>query len=65
VKPAVILDVVRDDPDDNRILECAVAAGSDYLVSGDQDLLRLKRYAAIRMLSVPDFLVMEREGRRI
>ena len=32
------LDVIREDPADNRILECAVAAGSDYIVTGDKVL---------------------------
>ena len=36
-----VLDVVKDDPDDNRIVECAVASGSDCIVTGDNDLLRL------------------------
>ena len=43
---------------DNRILECAVAAGSDYIVSGDKDLLRLGSYDAIRILNVADFLAL-------
>ena len=29
------------DPDDNMLLECAQEAGADYLVTGDDDLLRL------------------------
>jgi putative PIN family toxin of toxin-antitoxin system len=64
VKPAVQLDVIKEDPPDNRILECAVAAGSDYIVTGDKDLLRLGRYDSIRVLSVSDFLEkeMRREG---
>lgn len=33
VVPTVILDVVKDDPDDNKILECAHAKGADYLSS--------------------------------
>jgi putative PIN family toxin of toxin-antitoxin system len=56
VKPAVQLDVIKEDPPDNRILECAVTAGADYIVTGDNDLLRLGRYDAIRILSVSDFL---------
>ena len=54
--PTETLDVVKDDPTDNRILECAKAAGSDYVVTGDQDLLRLGRYADIQIVKVSDFL---------
>jgi putative PIN family toxin of toxin-antitoxin system len=53
-KPAIQLDVIKLDPPDNRILECAVAAGSDYIVSGDKDLLRLGSYDSIKILSVSD-----------
>lgn len=51
VTPAVRLEVIREDPPDDRILECAVSAGSDYIVTGDKDLLRLGRYDAIRILA--------------
>lgn len=61
VQPAVLLDVVKDDPDDNRILECAVSAGSDYIVTGDKDLLRLKRYDSIRILSISAYLELKRQ----
>jgi hypothetical protein len=30
------------------VLECAVSAGADYIVTGDKDLLRLKQYDAIQ-----------------
>ena len=56
VRPAVQLDVIKDDPPDNRILECASSAGSDYIVTGDSHLLRLKQYDSIRILTVSDFL---------
>jgi putative PIN family toxin of toxin-antitoxin system len=64
VTPRVELDVIKEDPSDNRILECAVAAGSDYIVSGDKDLLRLGRYDSIRILSVADFLDLAWVGMR-
>jgi len=54
--------VIKENPSDNRILECAVAAGSDYIVSGDKDLLRLGRYDSIRILNVADFLDLAHAG---
>src|SRR6516165_3654958 len=36
VDPNLVLDVVNDDPDDNRVLECAVAGRADTIVSGDR-----------------------------
>jgi uncharacterized protein len=63
VTPAVQLNVVKDDPDDNKIVECAVTAGSDYIVTGDKDLLRLGQYDAIRILNVADFLEIAKHAR--
>jgi uncharacterized protein len=56
VHPTQTLDAVPDDPDDNRVLECAVAASSRYIVTGDNDLLRLGSYGGIRIVRVADFL---------
>jgi uncharacterized protein len=61
VKPAVRLDIIKEDPPDNRILECASTAGSDYIVSGDKDLLRLGRYDSIRIVRVAEFLELAQE----
>ena len=41
VAPKTTLDIVRHDPDDHRILECALEAGSDWIITEDKDLLRL------------------------
>ena len=56
VEPAVKLDVVTDDPNDNHIVECAVTAGADAIITGDQDLLRMSKYQGIAMLRVGEFL---------
>ncbi|MDQ5823925.1 MAG: putative toxin-antitoxin system toxin component, PIN family [Chloroflexota bacterium] len=50
------LSVVELDPDDDRVLECAVAGGADYIVSGDKHLLSLGEYQGIRILSPASFL---------
>jgi uncharacterized protein len=41
VTPSTTIHAVKEDPDDNRVLECAKAAGCEYIVTGDLDLLRL------------------------
>ncbi len=58
VHPSERIDAVADDPDDNRILECAVTAGSNYIVSGDKHLLRLGSYGGIAIIKVADFLTL-------
>lgn len=50
------IDAVPSDPDDNRILECAVAADSAVIVTGDADLLRLGIFRGITIETAADFL---------
>src|SRR2546428_10829842 len=38
--PQITLDVIKEDPPDNRILECPVAGRADLIVSGNRHLLR-------------------------
>jgi putative PIN family toxin of toxin-antitoxin system len=45
VTPTEHLNVVAADPDDNRIIEAAVAGECEAIITGDKDLLRLKEYA--------------------
>lgn len=47
------------DPDDDRILECAVAARADVLVTGDKAMLRLRSYGSVRIVSIAEFLALE------
>lgn len=55
VKPSVRIMVLEDLPD-NRILECAVEAAADLIVTGDHHLLRLKTYQDVAIVRVADFL---------
>lgn len=55
--PTQTLDTIQADPSDNRILECAVAAQSDYIVSGDtRHILPLGVYEGIPILKVAEFM---------
>jgi uncharacterized protein len=44
------------DPDDDKFLACAVAAKADFIVSGDDDLLTLKRIGKCPIISLDEFL---------
>jgi len=55
VTPTETLQIVKEDPADDRILECAAAAKSDFIVSEDKDLLRLGQFGNARIVSVRDF----------
>lgn len=48
--------VIRDDPDDNRVLECALEFRADCIISGDAHLLALKEFRGIRILKPAEFL---------
>jgi putative PIN family toxin of toxin-antitoxin system len=56
VMPQLILEVIREDPPDNRILECAVEGRANLIVSGDRHLRRLKIYQSIPIVRPIDFL---------
>ena len=56
VHPASRINAVPEDPDDNRVLECAVEAKSLFIVTGDTALLRLGEYGGVPILRVADFI---------
>ena len=56
VTPTRNIAVVKADPYDNMILECAVEGKVDYVVSGDNHLLKLERFEDIPILSPAQFL---------
>lgn len=56
VRPTVNLHIVHDDPDDDRVLECAAAGNADRIVSGDRHLLKLTAFEAIPIQTVRQFM---------
>ena len=57
VEPTERIALVADKDDDNRILECAVAARAEYLVTGDkQHLLPLQSIATTQIVTPAAFL---------
>ena len=54
--PQENLAVITQDPDDNRVLECAVDANASFIVTGDDHLLELQEYQGIVILSPAAFL---------
>ena len=54
--PTETLNVVSLDPDDDRVLECAVAAGATNIVTGDKHLLGLGSFRGIRIQRPAEFL---------
>ena len=56
IVPANTLQVIQEDPADDRVLECAVAGHADLIVSGDRHLRKLRRYQNIPIVRPVDFL---------
>ncbi len=54
--PADDIPSISRDPDDDRIIACAVVGRADVIVSGDKDLLVLKRVGNIPILTAAEFL---------
>ena len=48
--------VILRDPDDDSVLACAISSGSDFIVTGDKDLLDIKEYRSIPILMPKVFL---------
>ena len=55
IEPTSAINVCRD-PDDDRFIECAVDAKCLYIVSGDKDLLSLRNYDKVQIVTVSEFL---------
>lgn len=49
--PAPIPPTVLDDPDDDHVLACALASNAELIVSGDRDLLSLKTFRSIPIVT--------------
>jgi len=56
VNPAIRISVVTADPDDNRILECALESKAKTIISGDEHLLAIVEFRGVRIASPSDYL---------
>lgn len=52
------LKVIASDPDDDKVLECAVIGRATHIVSGDRHLLSLGSFQGIVVVSAVDFLAL-------
>lgn len=56
VVPYEHIDVVKEDPDDNKIIECALESEAEYVISYDKHLLNLRNYQGIQIIKPEEFL---------
>lgn len=50
------IEIVKDDPDDNKFIECAVELDCKIIISGDKHLKEIKKYIDIEILSPREFI---------
>jgi len=50
------IDIIKEDADDNKIIECAISANANYIITGDNHLLKLKEFRGIKIVNSKDFL---------
>jgi len=50
------IEVIKEDPDDDKFLACALDAGADYIISGNSHLTGLGKYQGIPILTPAEFL---------
>lgn len=56
VKPIEKIHAIKTDTEDNMHLETAIAGDAEYIVSGDPDLLELKKFRNIKIITAKEFL---------
>lgn len=50
VTPSKKVDAIKEDADDNKIIECALESRAEYIISYDKHLLNLKEYQGIKII---------------
>ena len=55
-EPRQKIEIIRDDPDDNKIIECAIESSSEYIITYDAHLLSIRQYQGISILKPEDLL---------
>ncbi len=56
IKPKTPLNEIKQDQTDNKILEAAIEAGAEYIVSGDRHILELKEFRGIKIVKPKQFM---------
>ncbi|HLC56157.1 MAG TPA: putative toxin-antitoxin system toxin component, PIN family [Candidatus Nanoarchaeia archaeon] len=56
VRPSKKVNMVKDDPDDNKFIEAAIEGKAGYIISQDKHLLKIKEYEGIIIINPKDFI---------
>jgi putative PIN family toxin of toxin-antitoxin system len=56
IEPTEHISHITKDPDDNKFLECAIAANAEFIISGDPHLIKVAEYRAVKIVDAATFL---------
>lgn len=56
VEPQLHFHEIKDDPDDDKVLDCAVEGKAEFILSQDKHLLKLKEFKGIRIIPPTEFI---------
>ena len=56
VEPKQKIDIIKDDPEDNKIIECALEASAEFIVTYDKHLLKLGSYKNIQIVKPEEII---------
>lgn len=56
VEPTVEIDVIQEDPPDNRVLECALEGGARWIGTGDSHLLKVAEFRGVGIVTAAELL---------
>lgn len=58
VSPMQAVNIMLEDPSDNMVLECALEAEAEYIVSGDHHLLNVGEFGGVKIVTAAELLNM-------
>ena len=56
VVPNKKIEIVKDDPDDNKFIETALEGKAEYIVTQDKHLLKIKEFKGIKIITPEEFI---------
>jgi len=62
VEPKGRIEIIKDDPDDNKFIEAAISGNAEFIITQDNHLLKLKYYHGIKIITPEEFLKVFRDS---
>ncbi|MBU1199788.1 MAG: putative toxin-antitoxin system toxin component, PIN family [Nanoarchaeota archaeon] len=58
ITPKIKVQVIKDDPDDDKVIECALESESKYIITYDKHLLKLGKYKGIKIITPEEAILI-------